>query len=125
MPFAIVNAQGIYAGAWSRYDNPPRTLLAGESVVDCEVDANGNPIGIPLPDPGPEQRLVTPSEFIALLTDAEIVAFQSSTNATVVRHWIGLTTNATDFNSLDTIEMFDFFVSLNLLTQPRASEILG
>jgi hypothetical protein len=80
-------------------------------------------LSIQLPDEN--QRFVTPTEFIALLTDAEIVAFQTSTNATVIRHWIGLRTDSTDLNSLDTIEMFDFFVSLNLLTQARSSEILG
>lgn len=73
----------------------------------------------------PETRMVSPVGFLDRLADAEIVLFATSTNALVIRHWINLTTHETDFDSLDTIEMFAFFVSLNLLSEARAAEVLG
>lgn len=51
MGFAVVNPQGKYAGAWSRWDNPPRALQSGESVVECEWDVENNrPVGVTMPD---------------------------------------------------------------------------
>jgi hypothetical protein len=51
MGFAVVDTQNKYAGAWSRWDNPPRALQSGESVVVCEWDADNNrPVGVTMPD---------------------------------------------------------------------------
>jgi hypothetical protein len=56
MGFAIIDSQSKYAGAWSRWDNPPRPLAAGESAVECDWDAENNrPVGVAMPDPPLEQ----------------------------------------------------------------------
>jgi hypothetical protein len=52
MGFAIINSQNKYAGSWSRYDNPPRALQSGESVVECDWDVDNNrPVGVTMPEP--------------------------------------------------------------------------
>lgn len=56
MGFAVVDTQNKYAGAWSRWDNPPRALQSGESVVECEWDADNNrPVNVAMPETPLEQ----------------------------------------------------------------------
>lgn len=50
MGFRIDDENGLYAGAWSRWNNPPRPLLDGETVVECEWDeTNNRPFGVTVP----------------------------------------------------------------------------
>jgi hypothetical protein len=50
MGFAIVNADGVYQNAWDRTQDPPRPILDGETVVECEWDSeNDRPIGVTMP----------------------------------------------------------------------------
>jgi hypothetical protein len=52
MIYAIVNASGMYVGAWSETNNPPRPLRDGESVVACEWDNElRRPLGLTLAAP--------------------------------------------------------------------------
>jgi hypothetical protein len=52
MGFAVVNNDGQYVGTWAMWDNPPRPLLDGETVVECEWDAENNrPLGVTMPTP--------------------------------------------------------------------------
>jgi hypothetical protein len=58
MGYAIVK-NGIYAGAYSDSNNPPRPLLDGETVVESEWDSDLNqPIGVTMP-PSPAVTEVT------------------------------------------------------------------
>lgn len=116
--------------AWPSARSPENYILGEASLLYWDSVALGQQPtidaiqAVEIPNE-PEARMVTPSELLSRLTDSEIVLFQASTNATVIRYWIGLTTSVTDFNSLETVEMFGFFVSLNLLSELRASEVLG
>jgi hypothetical protein len=52
MGYAIIDSNNIYANSWSRWDNPPRPLLEGETVIECEWDEDNNqPVGVTMPTP--------------------------------------------------------------------------
>jgi hypothetical protein len=96
MGFGIVDANEKYAGAWSRWDNPPRPLLPGESVVECEWDAeNDRPVGLTMPEPvveipvevSPAQiRIWLISQGIALSqVDGFIDAIEDTTQREIAR----------------------------------------
>jgi hypothetical protein len=66
MGFAIVDSNNVYRHAWSRWDNPPRPLLEGESVVEAEWDEESNrPIGVTMPSRLPELQAAKHAELDA------------------------------------------------------------
>ena len=127
MGFGTINSQGIYSGAWSRWDNPPRPLLDGESVVECEWDDVLNqPVGVTMP-PVVIPRHVAPYDFIARFTDAELVAIQTSVDPLVIRGRTKLQTIITyvDLDAAETQMLIGYLAIIGLITQERAAEILS
>jgi hypothetical protein len=55
--YAIVDSQGVFAGAYSETNNPPRPLQAGESVVETD-----DPATLPQPALKPPES-VTPAQI--------------------------------------------------------------
>ena len=121
MGFAVVNASGIYAGAWSRWDNPPRPLLAGESVVEVEDPAT-------LPQPAPiVLRHIAPYDFQSRFTDAELVAIQTSVDPILIRGRTKLQTIITyvDLDLEETQQLIGYLAILGIIVPERVAEILA
>lgn len=127
MGYAVVNSRGDYANAWSRWDNPPRPLIDGESVVECEWDDELNkPVGLELPPPAPLRKLA-PYDFQARFTDAELVAIQTSIDPLIIRGRTMLQTIVTfvDLDDPQTQQLVGYMQMIGLLTAERAAEILA
>ena len=51
MGFAIVNSENVWQKQWSSFVSNLRTLQDGESVIECEWDAENNwPVGVTMPE---------------------------------------------------------------------------
>lgn len=118
--FAIVNAKGQYVGVAARWDNPPRELRNGESVVECDDPTT-------LPQLGSSQSRIAPYEFQARFSDAELSAIQLSTDSIVIRGRTMLQTirDDIDLTHPDTIQLLQYMTAIGLLTEERATEILS
>ncbi len=127
MGYAIVSLESVYAGAWSRYDNPPRPLFEGESVVECEWDDElEQPVGLTMPPPAPI-RQVAPYDFQARFTDAELVAIQTSLDPIIIRGRTMLQTIITfvDLDDPQTQQLVGYMAMTRLIAAERMQEILA
>lgn len=125
MGYAVVDSNGVYAGAWSSWMNPPRELLAGESVIECEWDVKlKQPIGLTVLV---SVRSVPAYDFQFRFTDEELVAIQLSTDPTTIRIRTMLQTmrDDVDLDSEDTQRMVGYLAAQGFLTKQRAADVLS
>jgi hypothetical protein len=75
MGYAIVNLESEWAGEYSNHTTNLRPLLEGESVVECDWDAENNrPVGVTMPSPQPVVQQISRRQGRLLLHNMGLLA---------------------------------------------------